>query len=165
MFSAPFLLFSVVMRAWWVLAAVMTAIGCAGEGNRVPPSETEPATAERVSPFCAVALTAPESWQTTLFANDVRGVDCVPPQGGEVFSLGFSHDGWWMQLDVARHSRVVGERHAFDGQAALLALDCWEWDGDVTVDQDDGAGWALRIDARCRADAAKAVVGAFSGEY
>ena len=153
------------MRTCYVVAALVMAVGCAGEGNRVPPSERAPATAATVSPFCVVALTAPEAWQTTLFANDVHGVDCVPPQGGDVFSLGFSHDGWWMQLDVARRSLVVGERHDLEHQAALLALDCWEWDGSVTVDEDDAAGWALRIDARCRADARKAVVGAFSGEF
>jgi len=26
------------------------------------------------------------------------------------------------------------------GRRALLALDCWEWDGSVTVDEDDAAG-------------------------
>jgi hypothetical protein len=140
------------------------AVGCADAGKRVPPSENAPATAETVAPFCSVALEAPESWQTTLFANDMHGIDCVPPQGGEVFSLGFSHRAWWMQLDIARRSLTVGKAHAFDDQAALLALDCWEWDGDVTVDEDDAAGWAVRIDARCRDDAQKAVVGAFSGE-
>ena len=109
-------------------------------------------------------MTAPEAWDATLVADDVAGVDCVPPAGGEVFSLGFSHAGWWLQLDVARSSLAVGAPHAFDGQAALLALDCWEWDGAVTVDADDAARWAVRIDARCRDDARKSVVARFSGD-
>jgi len=117
-----------------------------------------------VSPFCTIDLAAPEVWRATLAADDVTGVDCVPPEGGEVFSLGFSHAGWWLQLDVARRSLAVGTAHAFDGQAALLALDCWEWDGAVTVDADDAARWAVRIDARCRDDGRKAVAGTFSGD-
>src|SRR5262249_29841860 len=123
---------------------------------------------DRVEPaktFCAVQLSAPERWDTVLSANDVSGVDCVPPDGGEKFSLGFSHAGWWMQLDVARPPIVVGAAHAFDGQAALLALNCWEWDGAVTVEKADRQGWALRVDAICRDDAGKRVDGAFAGEY
>ena len=141
------------------------AVGCAGREKAIPRPEPSAETAETVSPFCTILLTAPESWQATLSANDVSGIDCIPPQGGDVFSLGFSHAGWWLQLDIARPSVVAGAAHAFDGQAALLALDCWEWDGTVTVDEDDADGWAVRIDARCRADAKKSVVGAFAGEY
>jgi len=151
------------MRIWLAVAA-MVAVGCAGKESPVPPPETRAEATASVSPFCTILLTAPEAWGSTLTANDVPGVDCIPPQGGDVFSLGFSHAGWWLQLDVARSSRVVGAAHAFDGQAALLALDCWEWDGSVTVDEDDADGWALRIDARCRDEARKSVVGAFSGQ-
>src|SRR4051812_27020771 len=146
---------------WW--AALLVAVGCAQESKPVPSQDTAPKEATSLSPFCAISLDAPERWQATLTANDVPGVDCVPPQGGDVFSLGFAHDGWWLQLDVARSSLAVATAHAFDGQAALLALDCWEWDGSVTVDEDDADGWALRIDARCRDDARRAVVGSFSG--
>jgi hypothetical protein len=148
----------------WLLAASM-AIGCSAPGTRVPPSERSPAVAPTsVAIFCTIDLAAPESWGTTLTADDVRGVDCVPPAGGETFSLGFAHAGWWLQLDIARGSLTVGAPHAFDGQAALLALDCWDWDGSVTVDGDDGDGWAVRLDARCRDDAGKRVVGSFSGD-
>jgi hypothetical protein len=145
--------------------AVLMAVGCAGSSTPVPQEERAPATAASLRLFCAISLEAPERWQATLAANDVRGVDCIPPDGGEVFAFGFAHDGWWLQLDVARPTLVVGAPHPFDGQAALLALDCWEWDGSVTVDEDDAAGWALRLDARCGDDAQKAIVGSFRGEF
>lgn len=142
------------------------AVGCAGGGNAVPPAEATP-TVETASvrTFCAVALDAPEGFAATLHADDVRGIDCVPPGRGEVFSLGFAHAGWWLQLDVARASLTVGAPHAFDGQAALLALDCWDWEGAVTVETDDDSGWAVALDARCTNDASKAIVGRFVGEY
>jgi hypothetical protein len=144
--------------------AVLMALGCAPSSTRVPPMEPAPVAAAAVTPFCTIDLVAPEVWQVTLTANDVPGIDCIPPEGGEVFSLGFAHAGWWLQLDVARRSLAVGATHAFDGQAALLALDCWEWDGHVTVDADEDARWAVRLDARCRDDEGKAVVGSFSGD-
>jgi len=121
-------------------------------------------TTDSLRTFCAVALTAPEAFAVHLGANDVRGIDCVPPEGGEVFSLGFAHGDWWLQLDAARSSLIVGEAHAFDGQASLLAMDCWEWDGSFTVDEDDSTGWALRVDARCRSDASVAIAGRFDGQ-
>jgi hypothetical protein len=120
-------------------------------------------TTSSVEPYCAIDLRAPELWQATLAADDVPGVDCIPPAGGELFSLGFAHAGWWLQLDVARRSLTVGQPHALEDQAALLALDCWEWDGSVTVDADDVQRWALRIEVRCRADAGKEIAGSFSG--
>src|SRR5512144_354758 len=135
--------------------AMIAVVGCAQSGTSVPPMQNERATT-KVTTFCTIELIAPEAYRATLSANDVRGVDCVPPAGGEVFSLGFAHAGWWMQLDLARRSLVLGAAHRFDGQAALLALDCWEWDGSVTVDADDDARWAVRVDARCRDDRSKA---------
>jgi hypothetical protein len=148
----------------------LTAVACAGPGTRVPQTQTtaEPASAASAAPFCAIELRAPETWQATLEADDVAGVDCIPPAGGEVFSLGFAHAGWWLQLDIARTSLTVGAPHTLDGQAKLLALDCWQWDGAVTVDADDRDHWALRIDAQCRDDdgapiAGKRVSGSFSG--
>jgi hypothetical protein len=153
------------MRGAWLLAACV-AIGCAGQGNAVPPAEaTTTVETARLRTFCAVSLAAPEAFATTLHADDVRGVDCVPPERGERFSLGFAHAGWWLQLDVARASLAVGAPHAFDGQATLLALDCWDWNGAVTVEADDDAGWTVAFDARCNNDASKAIVGRFEGEY
>jgi len=153
------------MRCAWLLAA-WVAIGCAGQGSAAPPAEaTTTVETERTATFCAVALEAPEAFATTLHADDVRGVDCVPPERGERFSLGFAHAGWWLQLDVARASLAVGAPHAFDAQAALLALDCWDWDGAVTVEADDDTGWAVVFDARCAKDRSKAIVGRFEGEY
>jgi hypothetical protein len=150
---------------WTTLFVALMAVGCAGGGSALPPTEeTTGVTSESLPTFCAATLSAPEVIDVRLGANDVRGIDCIPPAGGQVFSLGFAHAGWWMQLDIARPSLVVGEAHAFDGQAALLAVDCWEWDGGVTVDEDDGVGWALRVDAHCRGDASLAVVGRFGGE-
>ena len=143
--------------------ALLWAAACAPSGTPVPQPTTAAPDATRVVVFCSIALQAPEAWQATLYADDVRGVDCVPPDRGDVFSLGFSHAGWWLQLDVPRRALTVGTPHAFDGDAALLALDCWDWDGSVTVDADDDARWAVRLDARCRADAGKALVGSFSG--
>ena len=143
---------------------MVAALGCAQQDTRVPRTQDRNSIEEPAN-FCTIDIQAPEAWSAVLSANDVRGVDCVPPDRGEVFSLGFSHAGWWLQLDIARPTVVVGRAHAFDGQAALLALDCWEWDGAVTVEADDDAGWAVRIDARCRDDAHKAVVAAFSGEW
>ncbi len=142
---------------------LVAVIGCARAGTAFPP-DAGPVAASSAANFCTIDLAAPEVWQTTLAADDVRGVDCVPPAGGEVFSLGVAHAGWWLQLDVARATLAVGRAHAFDGQAALLALDCWEWDGSVTVDADDAARWAVRIDARCRDDDGKRIVADFSGD-
>lgn len=142
---------------------MLAAIGCAQSGTRVPPTQDRNKSSD-VTTFCTIEVEAPEAWSQTLAADDVPGVDCVPPAGGEVFSLGFSHAGWWLQLDIARRTLLVGAPHRFDGQAALLALDCWEWDGSVTVDADDRARWAVRIDARCRDDRAKAVIARFSGD-
>jgi hypothetical protein len=150
------------MRTWLSLA-VLALTGCAQSGTRVPLTQDRNIASETAN-FCTIAVAAPERLQLALEADDVQGVDCVPPQGGEVFSLGFSHAGWWLQLDVARSSLVVGVPHAFDGQAALLALDCWEWDGSVTVDADARDQWALHLDARCRDDADKAIVASFNGE-
>lgn len=144
------------------------AFGCTDAGTRVPPAAPVEEAAASIAPLCVIELRAPEAWQASLQADDVPGVDCIPPEGGEVFSLGFAHAGWWLQLDVARRSLTVGEPHAFDGQAKLLALDCWQWNGSVTVDADDAHGWALRLDAQCRDDdgapvAGKRVAGSFSG--
>ena len=154
------------MKIWCALAASL-ALGCTAAGTRVPSAEPQPtAAAASVSPFCAIDLAAPESWHAVLTADDVAGVDCVPPDaGGDRFSLGFSHAGWWLQLDIGRASLTIGAPHAFDGQAALLALDCWDWDGTATVDADDRARWAVRLDAHCRNDATKSVVATFSGEH
>ncbi|HEY2747708.1 MAG TPA: hypothetical protein VGL86_23965 [Polyangia bacterium] len=151
------------MRGGWWLAACV-ALGCSGGGNALPPAPATDVVTDSVRTFCNVALRAPEAFAVTLHADDVRGIDCVPPAGGEVFSLGFAHAGWWLQLDVARSSLVVGAAHAFDGQAALLALDCWSWDGAVTVDEDDAAHWSLTIDAQCRDDVDKVIDGTFDGE-
>ena len=147
------------------MVAMLLAVGCAGSGNEVPsaPPQTT-ATTDSARTFCAVALVAPEAFTVTLHADDVRGIDCIPPAGGEVFSLGFAHADWWLQLDIARATLVVGAPHAFDGQAALLGIDCWDWDGAVTVDEDDAAGWSIAFDATCRADDGKSIVGRFSGE-
>ena len=146
------------------LVAATVALGCAGGGSAVPPAPATTVTAASTRTFCDVALAAPEAFALTLHADDVPGVDCVPPAGGDVFSLGFEHAGWWLQLDVARSSLVVGQAHPFDGQASLLALDCWDWDGDVTVDADDANAWSLALDARCRSDATKTIVGRFDGD-
>ncbi|HEX8953082.1 MAG TPA: hypothetical protein VF945_14605 [Polyangia bacterium] len=150
-----------MMRACPPLA-LLALLGCSRSGTHVP-LERAPVAAASVTNFCTIDLVAPEVWHATLHADDVAGVDCVPPAGGEVFSLGVAHAGWWLQLDVARRSIALGAHHPFDGQAALLALDCWEWNGGVTVDADDEARWAVRLDARCRDDETKAVVGSISG--
>jgi len=154
------------VRHVWLIAAVL-AVGCAGGGTAVPSAGDAtvraPERAEAPRVFCAAELTAPEPLQIVLTANDVKGVDCVPPDGAEKFSLGFAHDGWWLQLDIARPTIVMGRAHPFDGQAALLALDCWEWSGAVTVDEDDAAGWALALDVTCVGDTHKRIAGSFRG--
>ncbi len=142
----------------------MWTLGCAGRGTPLPRQERAPDVVTAATTFCAVELTAPERWQIVLAANDVSGVDCIPPDGAEKFSFGFAHAGWWLQVDIARPTLVVGRAHAFDGQAALLAFGCFEWDGAVTVAEDDAAGWALELDATCRDHAHERIAGAFHGE-
>lgn len=151
-----------VGRAWGIL--LWWAIGCSGRDTSLPSSAPSPERVGETRTFCAVALSAPERFDIVRAADDVSGVDCIPPDGADTFSLGFSHAGWWLQLDIARPTLVVGEPHPFDGQAALLALDCWEWDGAVLVEEDDRAGWAARLDVTCRDDAARRIAGRFRGE-
>jgi hypothetical protein len=145
----------------------LCAVGCSTGSVDVPSGPRGLDTATPVLPFCIYDVTAPDRTSGSLsYAARPRHTDCVPPEGGEVFSLGFATDGWWMQLDAVRAAFTVGHPVRFEetNQAALLALDCWNWTGEFIVMKDEthSHSWSVFIDATCAGDPSKRVIGQWS---
>ncbi|MDB4964441.1 MAG: hypothetical protein JWN44_130 [Myxococcales bacterium] len=151
------------MRNLLVLTAVTLAAGCA---EKSAPIDHQASPDETIRPYCAFDLSEPEVLKGELIANDVPHLDCVAPEGGADFSVGFAHDGWRAVLHLPRASARVGETIAFgDGRVAMLYQGkdgyCTDWDGEV-VWLGDVPSWGIIVTAYCKT-APLAVVGAWSG--
>lgn len=137
-------------------ALLLLVAGCIGAPSVVPVAEALPSA--EPPPYCVWDIAAPEALDGSLsYATQRPGIDCVTPEGGEVFSVGFATRGWWFQLDALRSAIIVGKSQPLDRTAASLLLvtddgrSCWEWNGDVTVlaDRDAGKAWSVFVDAAC----------------
>jgi|SRR6185312_6322087 len=117
-------------------------------------------------PFCVFDTMAPTVAAGALsYAERPPHTDCVPPEPGEVFSLGFATDGWWLQFDAPRSAFTVGvEQPIVFGAASLLATQqgesCFDWSGSFVVTADLPA-WSIFVDATCVSDGLR-VIGQFN---
>ena len=134
---------------------IVALVGCS---QPLPTSTNRAPDIVEPTPFCVWSVAAPDSIEgTESYATAGRGVDCVTPGGGEVFSVGFATRGWWFQLDALRSAITVGDPQPLDRAAASLLLvtgdgrSCWDWTGDIAVLADRGAGesWSVFVDATC----------------
>lgn len=146
-----------------LLVVVAGCVGSTTDAVVERAAQTDPA------PFCTFSAARPAAIDGAVsYSKRPAGVDCVPPGGGEVFSLGFASADWWFQLDAPRAAFAVGEPQPITYGAAslLLVLDsgasCWNWTGDFTV-MSDLPGWDVYIDATCADDPSLHVVGHWNG--
>jgi hypothetical protein len=155
------------MRNLLILSAIVVTAGCAQQTQQQPLNIDHQASPdETMRPFCAFDLTQPETLQGELIANDVAHLDCVAPEGGAEFRVGFAHDAWRAVLHLPRAANRVGETVAFgDARVSLFYQGkdgyCNDWQGDV-VWLSDLPSWGVLVTAYCKT-APIAVVGAFSG--
>jgi hypothetical protein len=116
---------------------LMTLIaGCA------PEPSTSPRIASQETPMilCAYALDEPPlSGALPNHLND--GVDCVPPEGGDLFTLGF---GWRGGLIQVAASRPASEWRIY---ARTQNGWCVDWEGEVTIE--DLPDWSVTLNVRC----------------
>ena len=146
-----------------LVAAMLVFVGGCGGSTGTPEQAAAVATP---SPFCTYDTTAPTATAGDVsYSSRAPGVDCVAPEPGAVFSLGFAARGWWLQFDAPRYAVKVGEAQpiAF-GAASLLVVQgeasCFQWSGTFTV-MSDLPQWSIFIDATCKASGLR-VVGQWS---
>lgn len=87
-------------------------------------------------------------WSDSTFGSD--GEECVPPEGGDVFEVGFGWRGLVTKLSVPRPIDS-GLAH-FDASQVGLYVNaggawCTDWQGIVSVRDTDQ--WIAGVDARC----------------
>ncbi|MFI5229216.1 MAG: hypothetical protein ACHQWU_09115 [Gemmatimonadales bacterium] len=138
------------MRSGALLCVFLAACGTA------PPAETQvvvrPPPAPR-RPFCAFDMAQPEPLAGALAGYFGPGIDCVPPEGGDAFTLGFGLHSDVYVLTVERTAIRLGDSMPFVGAAHLFATvgdapACVDWRGEVVIDGDLPA-WSVYIDATC----------------
>lgn len=137
-------------------------VGCTGAAPNI--ADVKTARNDPV-PFCTYSAAWPATTDGAIsYTKRPAGVDCVPPEGGEVFSLGFASASWWFQLDAPRTVFVIGEPQPIAyGTSSLLLVQhdgtsCWNWTGDFTV-MSDLPSWDVYIDATCIDDPSIRVAG------
>lgn len=144
-----------------LVAVVVMVGGCGGAAVGV----AQAPDVVQIAPFCVFDVNAP-TVKAGEIAYDRRPAhtDCNPPEYGEVLSLGFAADGWWLQLDAVRAQLAIGEPVRFEttDQVALLAMGCTNWIGELLVVSDLPA-WSVFIDTTCADDATVHVGGQWSG--
>jgi hypothetical protein len=104
------------------------------------------------TPLCTFDVRAPESLAGSL-THPQTGLDCVPPEYGDRFTIGFGHDDWRVIVGVPRASSRVGDTIALDGRRATMLYQsthasCTEWTGSI-VWTSDLPSWRARVDATC----------------
>lgn len=149
-----------------VRAAIGLALLVCGCSGAAVAAHRDASALAPARPFCVYDTTAPTTTSGAVsYDSRAPGVDCVPPELGGVFSLGFAADGWWLQFDAPRYAVKVGDAQPIAFSAAsLLAVQgeasCFEWTGDYEVVSDLPA-WSIFIEATCKASGLR-VVGQWS---
>ena len=91
---------------------------------------------------CIYDLKAPVELAGSLPTYFTPGVDCVPPEGGDVFSVGFGWRGGVLRFAAPR---PVG------GAVSLYVRTtetwCVDWEGEAIVE--DLPSWSLFLDGTC----------------
>ena len=112
------------------------------------------------TPLCAFDVEAPEALVGAI-THAGTGIDCVPPDGGELFEIGFAHDDWRVVITLPRSTHRIGDTISLDGTQATMLLQtarvaCVEWSGAVTW-QSDLPSWSASVDATCSDGSARVV--------
>lgn len=119
---------------------VTLVAGCSPEVASAPRGASE---AKEQAILCAYRLDEPQL-SGVLPNHDNDGVDCVPPEGGDLFTLGF---GWRDGLIQLTESRASGEWRIY---ARTKAGWCVDWLGEVAIE--DLPAWSASFDVRCSDD-------------
>lgn len=140
-------------------------VAAAAAGCTHPLAVAERAASDDVrAPLCTFDISAPEAFVGTL-THPEAGLDCVPPEYGDTFTVGFAHDGWRLVARVPRAANHVGDTIALDGRRASMLYQsprgaCSNWVGEVIWIAELPA-WSLFVDATC-SDGSARVVGQWS---
>jgi hypothetical protein len=103
---------------------------------------------DEVPQRCVFALQAPEALSGSDPTYYVEGTDCVPPEGGDAFTVGFGWPGGVLHLEAPRpvagvvQLRELGLYMRVDGQGW-----CVDWDGQAVIA--DLPAWSVAIDGTC----------------
>lgn len=132
-------------------AAVLVFAACGPAG--APAVEIARSTDVTAAPSCRFDFAAPEPLDGELWANDAPGLDCVPPDGGATFQVGFAHGPWRLVVTLPRARHHVGDTVPLDGDAAALLYQsadrwCADWIG-VVVWRGELPDWRIDVDAWC----------------
>lgn len=155
------------MRPFALVLAPLVLAGCGGHAVPVVEAASAP-TVDPEPPICTFDLVAPEPLQGEL-AHPETGLDCVPPEGGPDFKVGFAYDAWRFVVTIPRDRNRVGNAIPLDGSglAHLLYLgpagSCVDWTGEV-VWVSDLPAWSIYVDATCADDPGLRIIGQWGAQ-
>jgi hypothetical protein len=110
---------------------------------------------------CIYDLTSPVRLAGSLPTYFTPGVDCVPPEGGELFTVGFGWPGGVLRLAAPRPVGVV----PLESVGLYLRTEegwCADWRGDAVLE--DSPSWSLIVDGMC-ADGGLRLAGKIAGGF
>jgi hypothetical protein len=138
------------------LVAVAAIAACSGQPNRTACEGVKPAITSFATKGAACAWEVLEPVDTTGASDTTFGSDgqeCIPPEGGYWFEVGFGWMGAVIKLSVPRP--VGRDLMRFDASEVGLYVNaggkwCIDWKGIVAVR--DANDWFAGVDAECTTD-------------
>jgi len=151
----------------WIASSILVlALGGCAPGEKI----AHQASPDEVRPFfCTFELTTPEALGGQLMLNDAAGVDCVAPEAGDTFKVGFGRPTWRLVVTVPRTLNEPSETPIpLDGGTVALLYqgrDAWcsAWRGELSW-LADAPRWSISVDATCANDAELHVAGQWTGQ-
>jgi hypothetical protein len=130
-----------------VRGAVLAALVTFGCSNQPSPGRAPAAGLDTVGQLCAYDLAEPAQLTGSLPSYAGRGVDCVPPEGGPTFTLGFGWPGGVLHLVAPRPAAGVVPLSSIGLYLRTPDGWCVEWAGVAIID--DSADWSVALDGVC----------------
>jgi hypothetical protein len=130
------------MRHLFMLS--LNLIGC----SPATPPEAARQGFDVVPQLCTYALQEPVQLAGSLPSYDgATGFDCVPPEGGETFTVGFAWPGGLLRLAAERPVAGVVQLHDVGLYVRTETAWCIDWEGVVVIEE--LPAWAVLIDGTC----------------
>jgi hypothetical protein len=117
-------------------------------GCTPPPPEAARQGFDVVPQLCTYTLQEPVLLAGNLPSYDgAAGFDCVPPEGGEAFTVGFAWPGGLLRLVAPRPVAGVVLLHDVGLYVRTETGWCTDWDGTAVIEE--LPAWAVAIDGTC----------------
>jgi hypothetical protein len=129
-----------VIRAGWVWLALG---GCSG-----PPGPSRATYTDPIIPqACIYDLQMPVELSGSIPTYVDPGVDCIGPEGGETFTMGFGWPGGVLHVAARRPVAGVVQLHDVGLYVRTETGWCIDWDGTAVIEE--LPAWAVFIDGTC----------------